>query len=411
MASKFHVIANKKVELFDGPIDSMSYAQILAKRMQKKAIDESFAVMNLDTLLERFLQWTQLMPRVQPFYAVKCNSDPVLLSVLAKLGCGFDCASRREIQLIQHLVGPHQIVYANPCKSPGYIAFALQHEVNRTTFDSAEELTKICAMSQKAELILRIRADDPTAECQLGNKFGCEANSEAPRLLELAAQFHQPIVGISFHVGSGCHDPLSFRRAIEKSRQLFQLATKMGHQMQILDIGGGFPGDDYNGRLFAEIATVVGEALDDYFGDLPSVQIIAEPGRYFATTCMSICAGNLSKNHEAGSPVFEYYLNDGVYSSFNCIVFDHQQPHGQPLFGIHEDTEQYPSIVWGPTCDNLDCVETNAMFPRLEVGDWLYYFNMGAYTLAAASNFNGFPTARTYYFMDQSSWQLIYGSH
>lgn len=87
----------------------------------------------------------------------------------------------------------------------------------------------------------------------MGNKFGCEAEHEAPRLLQLAAQLHQPVVGISFHVGSGCHDPLAFRRAIEKARHLFQLGAELGHQMQVLDIGGGFPGDDHNGRLFAEV--------------------------------------------------------------------------------------------------------------------------------------------------------------
>lgn len=107
--------------------------------------------MNLDILLERFLQWNQLMGRVQPFYAVKCNSDPVLLDVLARLGCGFDCASRREVILARHLVEPDRIVYANPCKSPNYIAFALQQGVHRMTFDSAEELAKICAISQEAE--------------------------------------------------------------------------------------------------------------------------------------------------------------------------------------------------------------------------------------------------------------------
>lgn len=71
------------------------------------------------------------------------------------------------------------------------------------------------------------------------------------------------------------------------------------------------------------------------------MQVIAEPGRYFASACMSVCASVISAGHSKldafsghmdGQPVFEYYLNDGLYGSFNCIMFDHQHPHGQPLF-------------------------------------------------------------------------------
>ena len=38
--------------------------------------------------------WIKMLPNVTPFYAVKCNSDPVLVKVLAEVGAGFDCASK-----------------------------------------------------------------------------------------------------------------------------------------------------------------------------------------------------------------------------------------------------------------------------------------------------------------------------
>eukprot|EP01106_Pelomyxa_sp_JSP_P018565 TRINITY_DN866_c0_g1_i8.p2 TRINITY_DN866_c0_g1~~TRINITY_DN866_c0_g1_i8.p2 ORF type:complete len:146 (-),score=66.16 TRINITY_DN866_c0_g1_i8:814-1251(-) len=57
-------------------------------------------------------------------------------------------------------------------------------------------------------------------------------------------------------------------------------------------------------------------------------------------------------------------------------------------------TEVYSSTVFGPTCDSLDCVCKNVALPELEVGDWLYFENMGAYTSSAHSSFNGFSGAK-----------------
>ena len=50
-------------------------------------------MVNLGQLLNRYNKWMANLPQVQPFYAVKCNDDPVILKTLAALGCGFDCAS------------------------------------------------------------------------------------------------------------------------------------------------------------------------------------------------------------------------------------------------------------------------------------------------------------------------------
>lgn len=102
-------------------------------------------------------------------------------------------------------------------------------------------------------LILRIAVADPTAQCPLATKYGCDPYDEAPQLLKSARQMGLQIIGISFHVGSGCRDPSAFRLAIQLSRQLFQLGLSLGHPMAILDIGGGFPGHDTKEITFAEV--------------------------------------------------------------------------------------------------------------------------------------------------------------
>lgn len=110
------------------------------------------------------------------------------------------------------------------------------------------------------------------------------------------------------------------------------------------------------------------------------------------------------------------YINDGVYGSFNCILFDHQVVHpyvltnGRSFFPSVLTKEKAaqgstsslvtlePSSVWGPTCDSIDCVcPLTALPSNLEVGDWLGFEDMGAYTICAASQFNGFETSSVTY--------------
>jgi ornithine decarboxylase len=202
-------------------------------------------------------------------------------------------------------------------------------------------------------MVIRIMANDTTAQCQLSAKYGCEPIEEAVRLLRRAVELSVNIVGISFHVGSGCHDPSSFELAIKHARRLFDIGLGMGHPMHILDIGGGFPGNDtplFDKVVFGlflirltlfQIVGVITPCLNEYFPPISGLKIIAEPGRFFASKPMSIIANIISVVKVPSSRISEelacgnaymYYLNDGVYGSFNCILFDHYQPRGHPLF-------------------------------------------------------------------------------
>ena len=146
MASYFELIGDSKVAVFKEAIDNKIVAQTIAALKDSKCNDEPFLVLNLTTLVAKFQQWKRELPRVKPFYAVKCNDDPVLLRTLADLGAGFDCASKGEINKVLtqlQLTKPENIVYANPCKTRGFIVHAENMGVHRMTFDNAEELRKV----------------------------------------------------------------------------------------------------------------------------------------------------------------------------------------------------------------------------------------------------------------------------
>ncbi|KAF3826347.1 hypothetical protein GH733_008872 [Mirounga leonina] len=351
---------------------------------------DAFYVADLGDILKKHLRWLKALPRVTPFYAVKCNDSRTIVKTLATIGTGFDCASKTEIQLVQSLgVPPERIIYANPCKQVSQIKYAANNGVQMMTFDSEVELMKVARAHPKAKLVLRIATDDSKAVCRLSVKFG--ATLKISRLLlERARELNIDVVGVSFHVGSGCTDPETFVQAISDARCVFDMGAEVGFSMYLLDIGGGFPGSEDVKLKFEEITSVINPALDKYFPADSGVRIIAEPGRYYVASAFTLASSEQT---------FMYYVNDGVYGSFNCILYDHA--HVKPLLQKRPkpDEKYYSTSIWGPTCDGLDRIVERCDLPEMHVGDWMVFENMGAYTVAAASTFNGFQRPTIYYVM------------
>nr|BAM19423.1 ornithine decarboxylase 1 [Papilio xuthus] len=365
--------------------------------------------MDLGEVVARYHHWKELMPRVEPFYAVKCNDDKLLVSTLAALGAGFDCASKAEIEMVTGLgVRPERIIFANPAKLASHIRYSSSVGVDLMTFDSETELVKIKQHMPHAQLVVRIRCDAAAARCPLGIKFGCDPVTEAPRLLKLAAVFGLRVVGVSFHVGSGAEESGVYARAIQYCRALFTLGAAAGHAMHLLDLGGGFPG--HTGSSIRETAQVINAALDANFSGC-EVRVIAEPGRYFACAAYTLATMVYAKREvpakedDVEETHTMYFMNDGVYGSFNCLLYDHQEVTPVPL-NTAEGTPRSSSF-WGPTCDGLDCVVPRMRIPALPLGAWLVFRDMGAYTLPVASAFNGFPVPKVRAVVDRRLWSVL----
>jgi len=590
--------------------------------------EESFYVVDIGVLVSQVYQWRKCFPRVEPFYAVKCNPDPVIVRALAVLGANFDCASQNEIALVQELSKDlprrPEIIFANPCKAVSHIRYAVAQGVPMVTFDNVAEVQKCAAISKDIQLILRIITDDRGSQCRLSSKFGAPPNKWRP-LLAAAKKHGLQVVGVSFHVGSGCRDAARYQAALKDARTVFDMAkTEFGFEMKLLDIGGGFPGEshsmwnpesleedeeeqdpkegtvsvessvdgasdseesaDDHFMFFSEIAEQVAPMIDEIFPADTGVRVIAEPGRYFVAAAATLCCSVVSlrsnelddtfepeaiQDHQAaktlsnmtreeerehvrecsmsmgenlrklslgqgdadqvlGSIVeeladysrlfarqnlaqqeadtyndpldlykegfqtasdllgppderqqekqthtvegmnyplvamdeneqssafitlaaageaavngvvmqavadsaplqddFAYYINDGVYGAFNNLMFDHASVRPRVLRRGKEDQSAstdpagfrrllsrdgdsssddgsndqslFASTVFGPTCDSIDVVARSVLLPKLQVGDWLYFQNMGAYTMAASSSFNGFVPSEKFY--------------
>lgn len=379
---------------------------------------DAFYVADLGDIVKKHMRWNRVLPRVTPFYAVKCNDSKAVLQTLASLGTGFDCASKTEIQLVQSIgVPPEKIIYANPCKQVSQIKYAAAHGVQLMTFDSEVELTKVAAHHSNAQLVLRIATDDSKAVCRLSIKFGATLKTSRV-LLQRAKDLNLDVIGVSFHVGSGCTDPQTYVEALSDARCVFDMGAELGFNMNFLDIGGGFPGSDDVRLKFEEITVVINSALEKYFPSDSGIKIIAEPGRYYVASAFTLAVNIIAKKivsceqtgsddeEESSEKTLMFYVNDGVYGSFNCILYDHA--HVKPVLPRKPKPDEtfYSTSIWGPTCDGLDRIVERCDLPDLHVGDWLFFENMGAYTVAASSTFNGFQRPNIYYVMSRPAWNL-----
>lgn len=386
------------VNKFDVVTVEKSVEELIADKLVEEDVfdkEEAFYFIDLGCVVKKYRQWVKFLPRVKPFYALKCNPNVAITRTLASLGANFDCASKAEIQQVLGCgVSANRIILANPTKMKSHISYAKSSGVKHMTFDNADELYKIAEIYPEASLVLRIITDDSNSVCRFSTKFGAPMH-QWQVLLEKVKELNLNLVGVSFHVGSGCMSVLSFEAAIRNARQVFDMSEELGMPLHMLDIGGGWPGLDLDDGsvTFPEIADHIRPILDELFP--VDVEIIAEPGRYFVmeshTLAVNVFAKRLVPETEDEEKRFLYYVNDGVYQSFNCIFFDHLHP--TPL--VHDlktRRDLFKCTIFGPTCDSMDCIAKDIYLPELQTGEWLYFKNMGAYTTAAASPFNGFKS-------------------
>ena len=381
-----------KVKLYGSNNDTYD---IINDYLQENQSEEAFYLIDLGEITSAYAKWITMIPNVIPYYAVKCNPNPVLLETLSLLGAYFDCASETEMKTIIEITkDPSRIIFANPCKMTSQIRYARSNDVDLMTFDCEEELYKIKLYHPYAKLVLRLAVDDSKSKCKFNKKFGCKLNN-VEELLTICKILKLDVIGFSFHVGSECGSSDIYYDALSTCKKAQEIAEAIGIIIELIDIGGGYPGIDKT-ITFEEIASKINEGINHFFEEAiidKTIRFIAEPVRYFAQKSHTLVLNVIGKKktvNEKDEKVIIYYLNDGIYGSFNCIYFDHNSPNILPF--NERDGQLHKSIIFGPTCDSIDLITDNIMLPELAIGEWIYVENFGAYTVASSSWFNGFKT-------------------
>ncbi|XP_060078087.1 ornithine decarboxylase-like [Ylistrum balloti] len=403
---------DSEMQIVDVRLSREDYIKQQIDYQAERGIDDPLAIVDIDEVVERYRKWHKLLPRVELFYALKCNDDDKIVDVLVRLGSSFDCASKDEIQQVLDLgVDPSRIIFANPFKQNSHLSYAKEHNVDLMTFDSEEELIKIKMMYGSARLILRFKPKQMyEAMYDLSKKFGCVLE-EARRLFLLAKNKGLDVIGVSFHVGSNCLSADAFSTSIKEAREIFDIGIQLGFSMEILDIGGGYRGRDVDRPTIEENADIINHSLDKYFPTTDGVKIIAEPGRYLVESAVSAAAKIIGRklvydNDEHSIENVMYYINDGLYGSFSWAR-EVTETFIASTVNHNANAEKYSSIVWGPTCDSLDYLTTDVSLPLMEVGEWMYIKYTGAYAFCLSTNFNKMPRPKLYYFCSSCTWNLI----
>lgn len=377
---------------------SRAASRIINKNLSKDN-DDAFYILDLANVRVKYENWIDKIPRVVPYYAVKCNDDERVLKLLRDLGAGFDCASKKELLQILNLnVDPKRIIYAHTVKQMSHLKLAAKNGINKVTFDSIAELHKIQKLHPNAEVVLRIRFDASSSVINLGPKFGCDPQSEAPKLIKLCQELNMNLIGIAFHVGSGTKDYTVFEDALDAVKKLFVYSETLGMKLNFVDIGGGFMGTDL--PYFDNFAKSINTGIERNF-PIDDVEIIAEPGRYFVDSAFSIVAQVILKKMTEHGQMF-YYLNESIYMSFliSFLYKEHLDFSIIKKSKNHRENGKFNSTIWGCTCSSLDKIIENIEMPEMEIGDWMIFHNMGAYTSAVSTSFNGFSN-KNVYLMDE----------
>jgi len=341
-------------------------------------------------LLQKYL------PRVGLYYAIKANSEPEIIRTLAPLNAGYDVASIQEYNLVLNSVPKKEkadlaafifdrIIVANTIK-PVETLKKLANKKILVTYDNPEELIKLKKYCPDAGLICRIKVANVGSVVELSSKFGVEPG-DAPNLIESAFNMGLAVEGLSFHVGSQCLNIENYLNALEASANIFHEVASRGYDLKLLNIGGGFPVPyDDSVISFVKLAKKLRIEIDRLFPE--EIEVVAEPGRFLAAESGTLIVKIIGKAFRDGKTV--YYIDDGVYNTLSGVIFDHIPYHFK---SIKKGPTSICSVV-GPTCDAFDTVSTSEDLPDLEIGDYLYVENIGAYSSASATNFNGFPKAK-----------------
>jgi ornithine decarboxylase len=353
-------------------------------------------VVDHDRIRENYAAFKRHLPRVQAYFAVKANAEPAIIRTLYRAGASFDVASLPEFMLvyenIRHLPPAQQqdfiwdkIIYANPTK-PKETLRALDQYKPLVTYDNPGELRKIRQYAPHAGVVLRLRVPNTGSMVELSSKFGCDPG-EAVDLIVAAFKLGLVVEGLSFHVGSQCTNFQNFVQALDISAAVLREAKSRGHEIKILDIGGGFPAPyDRHVKPFSLLARTINAEIDRLFPR--DMQILAEPGRFLVATAATSVARIIGKAVRDGKTC--YYIDDSVYHTFSGIIFDHCRYHLKSF----KKGKTEVCAVFGQTCDALDTISLSEDLPDLEIEDLLYSENIGAYSSASATWFNGFAPAK-----------------
>ncbi len=342
-------------------------------------------------------------------YAVKANSNPEILRLLAEMGAGADAVSIGEMRLaLQAGVAPENIVFAGVGKRDDEIEFAIQKNIRGLNVESEMELQVVADIAarlrRRARVSLRINPDIDihghpyisTGRHQ--DKFGIALDVARRLIAEYRDHPHVQLVGLHAHLGSQITEILPYRKLGEVMYELASFAAQQGHRLEYIDVGGGLgvryepQGDERHFRHdwqgVNELAIEPKAVADALLASLRQLElpILFEPGRALVANAGLLLTRVLYLKETGGKRFvivdagMTELLRPSLYSAYHAIV---------PL--DWRDGQAIQADVVGPICESGDFLARDRRLPPLQRGDLLAVLTAGAYGFSLSSNYNARP--------------------
>lgn len=354
----------------------LNYRELISKH------GSPLLILDKATVRFQYKELARSLPNVTLHYALKPLPNKDVVASLIEEGASFDLASRGEIDLVRSLnINPMKCIHTHPIKKDQEIKYSLEYGCNTFVVDNAQEAKKFIPYKNEVKLLIRVSFPNPETPVDLSKKFGV-LPKDCLELLKLTKSLGLNIHGLSFHVGSQVPNANRHVEAINECAGIIKAAKENGIELNVLDIGGGFPVDYEKAEAtnIFEFCAPIREALKQIPAD---IKVIAEPGRFLSAPAMINICTVVGKAERFEKPW--YYLDDGVYCSYSGQIFDHVI---YPKFTPYVDGPKLESVLAGPTCDSIDIIAENIELPELDLGDIVVGKMMGAYTISTATEFN-----------------------
>jgi ornithine decarboxylase len=324
-------------------------------------------------------------------YAVKANSDPNVLQLLMGEGVRhFDCASLREIELVDNINPDAKKYFMTPVRIREAAQTAQQkHGVRHFLVDHLSGLSQLAGEIDMSRSVVfaRMAVHHESAFEDLSLRFGAQPE-EMPQLLQ-AIRDSGAEPALAFNVGSSVTDPEAYRYSISITKSVLE---QLPFRLRLLDVGGGYP-KSYPDFIVPELEQYF-RAVEESVATLPladNAEVLGEPGRALAAPGMSAVVEVLLRKDK------RLYINDGMYGVFWLLRIDgpdrfpvRAYRDGKPLEG-----EAMEFQVNGPTCDSTDTLPGLVpLAADIRPGDYLEFGNIGAYSISGRTDYNGFYSDR-----------------
>ncbi len=364
----------------------------------------------------------------QIHYAVKANSNIAILSVLARLGSGFDIVSGGELFRVLKAGGdPTKVVFSGVAKSEDDIEYALNSGVGSLNIESTAELLRIQDVAQRlnktARIALRVNPDvDPQTHPYISTglataKFGIPIDAAHQVYKTAAGLSHIEIFGVACHIGSQITSTSPFSDALERVIDLVEALASDGIHIQQLDLGGGL-GIRYDDEEPPTPSAYVQAMLDTLKLRGVDLPVAIEPGRFIVGNAGVLLSSveYLKTNSAQGSTKNFAIIDAGMNDLMRPSLY---QAHHDIRPVVESSVAKAVYDVVGPVCETADVLGFDRSL-SLSAGDLIAIDSAGAYSFVMASNYNSRPRAaevmvdgdKAYLIRERETLeQLIQGEH